>query len=50
LPPRQTAFFAIETKPTKPAVDVSSTFQKNLKLPVHQWFRFSAGFSAQWVE
>jgi len=21
-----------------------------MKLPVHRWFRFSAGFSAQWVE
>ncbi|MBW4477411.1 MAG: lecithin retinol acyltransferase family protein [Tolypothrix brevis GSE-NOS-MK-07-07A] len=23
---------------------------ENLKLPVHRWFRYSAGFSAQWVE
>lgn len=28
----------------------SSTFINNMKLPVHRWFRFSAGFSAQWVE
>jgi hypothetical protein len=28
----------------------SSTFIDNMKLPVHRWFRFSAGFSAQWVE
>ncbi|MEW5856395.1 MAG: DNA methyltransferase [Cyanobacteriota bacterium] len=27
-----------------------STFADNMKLPVHRWFRFSAGFSAQWVE
>jgi hypothetical protein len=28
----------------------SSTFADNMKLPVHRWFRFSAGFSADWAE
>ena len=28
----------------------SSTFLDNMRLPVHRWFRYSAGFSAQWVE
>jgi hypothetical protein len=28
----------------------SSTFVDNLSLPVHRWFRYSAGFSARWVE
>ena len=28
----------------------SSTFTKNMSLPVHSWFRYSAGFSATWVE
>jgi len=28
----------------------SSTFVDNLNLPVHRWFRFSAGFSAAWAE
>ncbi len=28
----------------------SSTFVDNMKLPVHRWFRFSAGFSAEWAE
>lgn len=28
----------------------SSTFIDNLKLPIHRWFRFSAGFSAQWAQ
>lgn len=28
----------------------TGTFIDNLKLPVHRWFRYSAGFSAQWVE
>lgn len=26
------------------------TFTDNMKLPVHRWFRYSAGFSADWVE
>jgi len=28
----------------------SGSFIDNMRLPVHRWFRFSAGFSAQWVE
>ena len=28
----------------------SGTFIDNMKLPVHRWFRYSAGFSAAWVE
>ena len=27
----------------------SSTFTDNMGLPVHRWFRYSAGFSAAWV-
>jgi DNA modification methylase len=27
----------------------SGTFSPNMKLPVHRWFRYSAGFSAEWV-
>lgn len=30
-------------------VKTSSTFKDNLSLPVHRWFRYSAGFSALWV-
>lgn len=29
---------------------VSSTFVDNMKLPIHSWFRYTAGFSAQWVD
>ncbi len=29
--------------------DITSTFADNLSLPVHRWFRYSAGFSANWV-
>ena len=28
----------------------SSTFVDNMSLPIHRWFRYSAGFSAEWVE
>ena len=27
----------------------SGTFVDNMSLPVHRWFRYSAGFSAEWV-
>jgi hypothetical protein len=29
---------------------ISSTFADNMALPIHRWYRYSAGFSAQWVE
>lgn len=28
----------------------SGSFVDNMALPVHRWFRYSAGFAAQWVE
>lgn len=31
------------------ALETSSTFKDNLALPVHRWFKYSAGFSALWV-
>jgi hypothetical protein len=30
-------------------VTFSTTFTDNMRLPVHRWFRYSAGFSAQWA-
>ena len=30
-------------------INGTSTFANNMKLPIHRWFRFSAGFSAEWV-
>ncbi|MCL2003457.1 MAG: site-specific DNA-methyltransferase [Oscillospiraceae bacterium] len=30
--------------------NTTSTFIDNMKLPIHRWFRYSAGFSAKWVE
>ena len=28
----------------------STTFADNMRLPIHRWFRYSAGFSAEWVQ
>lgn len=33
-----------------PRASRSGTFVDNMALPVHRWFRYSAGFAAQWVE
>lgn len=30
--------------------DTTSTFSSNMSLPIHRWFRYSAGFSANWVK
>ena len=32
------------------SLSTSSTFVPNMGLPVHRWFRYSAGFSAEWAE
>lgn len=34
----------------KAAAAKSGTFVDNMKLPIHRWFRYSAGFSAAWVK
>jgi len=34
--------------PTKKK-DTSMTFAGNMKMPIHRWFRYSAGFSGGWV-
>jgi len=36
-------------EPQAPGNDTTSTFADNLSLPIHRWFRYSAGFSAAWV-
>lgn len=40
LPPAQTASKSKN----------ETNFVDNMRLPIHRWFRFSAGYSAQWVE
>lgn len=36
--------------PTERKENRSGTFTDNMRLPVHRWFRYSAGFSAEWAE
>lgn len=36
--------------PVLDAVGHTSNFLNNMRLPVHRWFRYSAGFSAEWVK
>ncbi|MEW6682695.1 MAG: DNA methyltransferase [Nitrospirota bacterium] len=41
----ESAEYSVDLKTSR-----SGTFVDNLSLPVHRWFRYSAGFAAQWVE
>jgi hypothetical protein len=29
--------------------DYTATFADNMKMPIHKWYRYTAGFSAAWV-
>lgn len=47
----QAALFATdEVSPVQVGDAQSTTFADNMKLPVHRWFRYTAGFSAQWAK
>ena len=47
----QLAFLEYPTEVrTEASIARSGTFVDNMSLPVHRWFRYSAGFAAQWVE
>ena len=42
-----------QSKEVRPALGVighTSNFLDNMRLPIHRWFRYSAGFSAEWVK
>lgn len=45
--PTQAALFVSEAPVRRSSH--STTFANNMTLPVHRWFRYSAGFSADWV-
>lgn len=34
----------------EPMRDTATTFMDNLKLPIHRWYRYTAGYSGQWAE
>ena len=39
-----------EARPDQSVIGHTSNFLNNMRLPVHRWFRYSAGFSAEWVK
>ncbi len=47
--PSQMLLFS-DSDASKATAKTASTFADNMRLPVHRWFRFSAGFSAEWAE
>ena len=47
---KQEMLFDIDEIPIAGRDATSSTFIDNMKLPVHGWIRYSAGFSAEWVQ
>ncbi len=48
--PFQISFFERDTPANSDTDTNTTTFIDNMKLPIHRWFRYSAGFSAKWVE
>jgi hypothetical protein len=46
----QKRLFTSAACPPRVRRHTSSTFADNMRLPVHRWFRFSAGFGADWAE
>lgn len=44
---QQLALFAIDVDDSRSRR--SGSFVDNVRLPIHRWFRYSAGFSAEWV-
>ena len=46
----QKYLFDAEPETVAPPAGASTTFIDNMKLPVHRWFRYSAGFSGRWAE
>lgn len=49
---KQSEMFAPDsaTKRSSNKTSRSGTFSDNMKLPIHRWFRYSAGFSGEWAE
>ena len=49
LRPLQPSLF-VDADARRPGGPTSGTFVENTRLPVHRWFRYSAGFSGAWAE
>lgn len=50
FPSQQLSLFPLEPVRDELKTARSGSFVDNLSLPIHRWFRYSAGFSAEWVE
>jgi hypothetical protein len=44
------AGFDVEDVPPTSKSQRTGSFTDNMKLPIHRWFRYSAGFSAEWTK
>jgi len=47
--PRQLDLYEVTPADEPQRSNTTSTFADNLSLPIHRWFKYSAGFSATWV-
>ncbi len=45
----QTSLFDLPAPEAAEKQDYSATFADNMSLPIHKWYRYTAGFSASWV-
>lgn len=45
----QGTLFDLPEVEEKNSNDLSATFADNMKMPIHKWYRYTAGFSAAWV-
>lgn len=45
----QTKVLELFPDETKDEQDYTATFADNMKMPIHKWYRYTAGFSAAWV-
>jgi nicotinamide mononucleotide adenylyltransferase len=50
MPRSKQASLFPDTEPPQHKEGTSGSFVGNLSLPVHRWFRYSAGFNASWAE
>jgi len=45
----QGSLFDLPELEEKKVKDLTATFADNMKMPIHKWYRYTAGFSAAWV-
>lgn len=45
----QTTLFDLTDEEVRLTKDLTATFTDNMQMPIHKWYRYTAGFSAVWV-